>query len=460
MSNGFPEEHALKLDTLASKSMEKAHAPGASVSILKEGEVVYSKGYGGRDLERNLPATPDTLYGIGSCTKSFICLSVMQLAEKGMLDIRDHVRDYVPLKIGFADAPITLHHLMSHSSGMPSLGIANILIEQMSAGGHPIPLVSNDDFYSFLNAAREHLDARPGEKYFYFNGGYTLLGFVIEKVSGLPLEEYVRKNILVPLKMERTTYIRDKVESDSDAMTAYWKEKDGNLKATIHPYHRLIYAPGGLISSTNELTHYLNMYLDGGVYKDRRLLEAESLAEMWKPHIKRQPNIFGENYYGYGWGIMNFFGHELVVHTGSTGVSSAFLGFVPDLDIGVAYLSNTGYWSSSIPHAALALLMDKDPIEDIPYLKAEQQMVDLAGSYVSYRDILKVDVVRKGALLFAEIKGRWGDTSVPLIPLTDKPEETSFYFYNAETGKMRVDFVRENGKIRLYWERWVLQKTP
>ena len=143
----FSDEARSTLDSIASEAMEKAHAPGVSVALLRDGEIVYRRGYGSRDVERSLPATPDTLYGIGSCTKSFICLAVMQLVQDGELRVADPIRDYLPLRIGFGDSPITVHHLMSHSSGIPSLGTANILIERMSLGEGWIPLTSESDFY-------------------------------------------------------------------------------------------------------------------------------------------------------------------------------------------------------------------------------------------------------------------------------------------------------------------------
>jgi CubicO group peptidase (beta-lactamase class C family) len=162
---GFSDESASTLDMIASEAMEKAHAPGVSLALLREGEIVYRQGYGSRDMEKCLPATPDTLYGIGSCTKSFICLAVMQLVQEGRLEVADPIQDPLPLRIGFDDSPITVHHLMSHSSGIPNLGTANILIERMSLGEGWIPLTSESDFYGYMNAAGGVVDARPGEKF-------------------------------------------------------------------------------------------------------------------------------------------------------------------------------------------------------------------------------------------------------------------------------------------------------
>ncbi len=451
----FSDESRSTLDSIASGAMEKAHAPGVSVALLRDGEIVYRRGYGSRNLERSLPATPDTLYGIGSCTKSFICLAVMQLVEEGKLEVIDPVRDYLPLGIGFDDSPITVHHLMSHSSGVPSLGTANILIERMSLGEGWIPLTSESDFYGYMNAAGGEVDAKPGEKYFYLNAGFTLLGLLVEKVSGLGLEEYLRKRVFGPLGMDRTTLLRERFESDVDAMTAYWKEPDGRQKATVHPFHPLIYAPGGILSSVVELSSYLSMYLQGG---DEAILGEDLLKEMFKPHTRRPDNVFGRNSYGYGWGVMDFLGHELVAHTGSTGVSAAFQGFIPDLGVGVAYLSNTGYWGSSIPHTALALLMDRNPLSEVPYLAQWEHWKRLTGTYSSYRDVFKVEVEQKGATLVGTAKSKMGEQTGPLIPVSDDPCCSEFWVYGNETGRMKVWFDLDEGEVRLYYERWILRK--
>jgi CubicO group peptidase (beta-lactamase class C family) len=461
MTSKLSAENSRKLDTLASKTMGRANVPAVSISLLRDGNVIYSRGYGTTCREENRPATPDTLYGIGSCTKSFISLAIMKLAEQDKLDPWDPVKEYLPeFDLGREGKPITLHHLMSHSSGISSLGTANILIEQMSAGGHPIPLSSRDDFMSFVNSAVEEVDAAPGEKYYYFNAGYTLLGYVIEKVSGIGLPEFIQSQILKPLDMEKTTFKRGEVEGEPDVMTAYWREKDGELTPTIHPYHELIYAPGGLLSNTRELTNYLQMYLNRGEYKGKRIIGEGMLDRIVERHIERPRNLFGKNHYGYGWGIMDFLGERLIVHTGSTGVSSAFLGYIPERNIGVAYLSNTGYWSSTIPHGGLALLMDKDPTIEIPYLHGDNHREKLAGEYTSYRDVLRINIVKKGNLLYSETKSKWAETSQPLIPVSDDLEENRYWLYQGESGKSQVEFILEDGATKLYWDRWVLHKQP
>ena len=180
--------------------MQKGKIPGLSLTIIKDKEILYSKGYGNRDLAKNLPVTPDTLFGIGSCTKVFTCLAIMQLAEQGKLSIDDPVSTYIPLEIGIDDKPIKIRHLMSHSSGLPNLGMAKVLISRHAPIEDTwVPFASKDDFYTFVNGAQNEITDEPGRRYFYFNAGFTMLGEIVESVSGLTYEQHVKDCLLSSL---------------------------------------------------------------------------------------------------------------------------------------------------------------------------------------------------------------------------------------------------------------------
>lgn len=457
MSYEFPEEARKRLEEYIAKTMAQVHIPGLSIALVKEGEVVYARGFGARNLENDIPATPDTLYGVGSCTKSFTALAIMQLVEQGKLDVQDPVNEYLNLKLGFEEDPITIHHLMSHSSGVPSLGMAGILISKMT--GRPrywIPMSDTEDFLSHLNGAQEEVVTRPGGRYFYFNSGFTLLCEIVERVSGMRYEDYIKEKILKPLKMNRSTFLKEEFEKDPDIMTAYRREDDGTITPTVHPFHRLIYAPGGLLSSVIECTNYLIANIDGGVFNGTRIIEESLLEEMHKIQIKTSKNIFGTLGYGYGWGIQeNFFGHTQIGHSGSTGVSSARLAFIPDENIGVALAANSG--SSVSTDVPLALLLDKDPDEELPFLKVEKRLSMLEGKYEAYKKLNKVSVVRRGSLLFL-VRGQ-EEIGTPLIPESVTMEDLKFYIYSMGS-KTLVEFtIGPKGEIDLYLERWWLHKV-
>jgi len=179
-----------------------------------------------------------------------------------------------------------------------------------------VPFSSFEDLMLHVNGAKDEVAAEPGKRFFYLNEGYVLLGLIVERVSQLRYEYYVRDRILRPLKMNRSTFLREEFEKDADGMTPYFMEKkDGAIIATptVHPISRMSYAPGGLMSSVIELTNFLIANMNHGVFGDVKLLDATLLGEMHKPHaVANFSSLFGKIFYGYGWHMEdNFFGHML-----------------------------------------------------------------------------------------------------------------------------------------------------
>jgi len=458
------EEFSEKFEKMIAKAMIEMRIPGLSVVLVKNDKVIYARGFGARNLKYNFPATPDTLYGIGSCTKSFTALAIMQLVEQGELDVQDPVNKYLPFELGKKESPITIHNLLTMSSGIPDLGVATILIDKLTgAAENWVPMSSIEDLLSYVNGASEEIVADPGNRFFYLNTGYTLLGEIVERVSKIQYEVYIKEKILKPLKMERSTFLEEDFEKDADIMTPYLiQNKDGEVIVTPsrHPFHKFVYAPGGLLSSVKELTHYLFANINGGILGENRILDASLMEKMHS--IQFETDVFrssfgecGKTGYGYGWMISeNFLGHKVVRHGGSTRVSSAQLMFVPDLKIGIAAAANTSPGPESILLGALTFLMGKDPEKEIPDFEIERKLCMLAGEYASYHGVFKISVAKKGPLLFFESRQRGMPRSFPLIPETDKLENFKFYAFVGPGKKMTIEFkVESTGKIDLYDER-------
>jgi CubicO group peptidase (beta-lactamase class C family) len=416
-----------QLEQTIGRLMAQFKIPGASLAILTGDQVTYAKGFGARDLEQNLPATSDTLYGIGSCTKSFTALGIMQLVQEGKLNLEDPVEKYVPFKLKTKEHPITIHNLLSHSSGIPDLGIASILIQRLSLGGsNSITMSSWDDFFRHINGASKEIITKPGEKFRYFNSGYTILGKIIEILSNRSFEDYIRDQILKPLKMERTTFLEEKFKSDSDVMSpSFIGMKSGKpiIIKLNHPYSKFIYPPGGLLSSVKELTNYLSMYFNNGSFEESQLLDKSLLDEMLKNHIE-VPSVLkeGKSGYGYGWAIEeNFYGHKLLSHSGSTAVSGAHLAFIPEKKLGIAVACNTGDPSvfTIVAQSILLTLLGKDPVKDLPIIQMDQKLNMLTGVYESYRGFSRATISREVGMLYLKIEPfiEWmGEQKIPLIP--------------------------------------------
>lgn len=448
-----------RLEDFIFEKMSKTHLPGLSIAIVKDGKVIYSRGFCFRDLEYGLTATSSTLYGIGSVTKSFTALSVMQLVEEGRLSVEYPVSKYIPLDLKSKGEPIKIWHLLSHVSGIPALAYAEAFIRfRTGADDNWIPIASHEDLFTFMREADQWALTKPGERWFYLNEGYLILGYIIEKLSGIDYEEYVKKKILEPLQMDRSFFKREEVEANSDVAIPYIITRDGECKKSQFPYGP-ISSDGGLISNVLDLARYITMYLNRGKYDGGTLISSKYIEEMEKPRVKLPLQVFDGEAYGYGLHIIpNFLGNKLVGHGGSVLVATASMEYVPEKRIGIALLANgSGYPLSQIGHYGLALMLGGDP-ENLPFVKVERTLDSLAGLYETYKGTMKAQVVTKGGNLSLEIKDKYVDMIMPLIPENVEGEVKTFYTVEAGT-KLPVEFIVKGDTIDLIYERYRLKKV-
>jgi CubicO group peptidase (beta-lactamase class C family) len=457
--------------------MAQCKLPGFSIAVVHDGAVIFADGFGARDPGRNRPATADTLYGIGSVTKSFVALGILQLAEAGKLDLHDPVADHIPCTLGLPDAPITIHHLLTHSLGLPSLATSTLVINKGLGLESGIPLGSANDFYRFVNGAQAEIVAKPGERFFYHNAGYRMLGHLIQEKSGLPFHEYLQERVIAPLGMARTTFDVAAAQADPDHAIFHRKTATGANEPAPFPYPNpvdnpafsFLSAAGGLFSSVNELAAYVQLHLAMGRTQSPPLLSPESFAQMQTAHVSRPAQnplpdgTFDQQGYGYGLAITpNFFGHKLVAHDGSVVVSTASLALMPDLNAGVVMMGNgAGMPYATIFQSIFAILLGKEPAAVIPALQIEDRMAQLTGTYETYRGIETIRVINKGGLLYTEATDpvSTATTLTPLIP--EDPTLASTNFYTLSNGvKTPVEFwVDERGVIRLIIERYCYRKV-
>jgi len=448
-----------KLENFIFEKMSKTHLPSLGATIVKDEEIVYSRGFGLRDLEHGLKVTPDTLYGIGSVTKSFTALSIMQLVEEGKLSLDDPVSTYVPLDLKSIEEPCRIWHLLSHASGMPALAYAEAFIRYMTgAGGKWIPTASYEDIFTFMREADHWILAKPGERWFYLNEGYVILGYIIEKLSKMKYEEYVKKKILEPLQMNRSFFRKEEVETDPNMATPYIITRDEECKKSTYTYSP-ISSDGGLISSVLDLAHYITMYLNRGKYEGDTLLSPNLIEEMEKPKVKLPLQIFGGEAYGYGLMIIpDFLGSKLAEHGGSVLVATAYMGYIPEKSVGIAILANgSGYPLSQIGLYGLALMLEENP-ESLPFIKVERTYYSLTGVYETYKGTMKAEVVNKAGILHIEIKDKYTDMIIPLIPEDIDGDLKTFYTVQAG-GKLPVQFIVKEDKVDLIYERYRLKKV-
>jgi CubicO group peptidase (beta-lactamase class C family) len=447
-----------ELERFIFEKMSKTHLPGLSVAIIKDGETIYSRGFSLRDLKYGLHATANTLYGIGSVTKSFTALSILQLAEKGKLNLEDPIKRHIPLNLKSKEEPVKIWHLLSHTSGIPALAYAEAFIRYRTGADNKwIPVATHEDVFTFMREANQWALTRPGERWFYLNEGYLILGYIIEKLSGMQYEEYVKKNILEPIQMNRTFFKREDVETNSDVATPYIITRDGECKESTYAYGP-ISSDGGLISNVLDLSQYIHMYLNRGKYEEKTVISQEIIEEMEKSRVKLPLQIFEGEAYGYGLHIIpDFFSNKVVGHGGSVLVSTAYIGYLPRKAVGIALLANgSGYPLSQIGLYGLALMLRENP-EKLPFIKVERTFELLAGFYETYKGTMKAQVTTKGGILTLEIKDEYVDMIVPLMPDDIEGEVKTFHTFQSGA-RLPVEFIVKGDKVDLIYERYRLKK--
>ncbi|MEJ7613965.1 MAG: serine hydrolase, partial [Candidatus Fervidibacter sacchari] len=310
---------------------------------------------------------------------------------------------------------------------------------------------------AFMSEAESWAVAKPGEKFFYLNEGYLLLGHAIEVASGKSYETFVKERILEPLDMTRTTFRREDVASDPDWATPYVIDRDGKQIPSRFPFG--ISADGGLISTVLDLSNYLRFYLARGKWDGTQLISPESIEQMETPHVPLPSPLFGAEGYGFGWSVYpNFLGHKLVAHSGSVLVHTAFAGYIPDAGIGVAVLANaSGHPLSQIGMVTLATMLGKDP-ETLPFVRHDKLLEKLVGRYETYKGTMSLQVSRKGDGVLLETKGKLLESSIPFLP--EEISDTYARFFTLQhSRKVVAEFFIDGEKITLLYERYKLVKV-
>ena len=195
-------------------------SPGCALAVIDHGRVVLAKGYGFADLGRRLPITPRTRFDIASTSKQFTAASVLLLAARGRLSLDDDVRKYVP-ELARHDTPITLRHLLHHTSGLPNY--IDLLVE---SGKHYEEMTTDDDALAALAGAPQ-LQFPPGTAFRYNDSGYFLLSLVVKRVTGRSLREFAAENLFAPLGMTDTRIVDDLTREVPGRAVPYEREDGG-----------------------------------------------------------------------------------------------------------------------------------------------------------------------------------------------------------------------------------------
>lgn len=450
----LPESDWVGFESFVLKRMSETKLPSVVSMAVSDRGVVYSHCFGFKDVESAQPASTRTLYGVASITKTFTALAAGKLVDEGRLDFRDEITKYLPLDPE-SFGGIEVGHLLSHSSGIPGLGYAEVLIG--SAVGDLkgwLPISGLEDMRAFLDEVDEWKTARPGEKVQYLNEGYFLLGEIISRVAKVPYERYLKENVFRPLKMERSFFSKAEVESDPDSATPYLIKEDRAVRSVI-PYG--CGAGGGLITTAEDLSRLVLMLLQKGEFEGERVVSEATLAELQKPRLPWPLDRHGEDSYGYGFQVSpKFLGHHVIGHGGDLLVYTADYKCAPKELVGSLAMANAeAYPMAQINSYSMAILLGEDPNE-LPSLRLEGILRRLEGTYTAYKETLTAEVRRNDSFLI--LSGYDIGTNIILVYRTHDERSASFFTLIAGA-KLEVTFETEKEKVTLLYERYRYQKT-
>jgi CubicO group peptidase (beta-lactamase class C family) len=325
-----------KLPDFVNKMMKEWKVPGVAVAVVKGSEIIYQKGFGYRDIEKQLPVTPETLFAIGSSTKPFTSFALNMLVDEGKLDLDEPVSNYIKnfrLSDEIASRHTTLRDILCHRTGMSSYDIFAYF-----------PPESRPKIFNNLKYLHPVTGFREGLK--YSNVMYVAAGSILEHFEQCKWEESVSERIFKPLGMTSSNFsVTDMQKSDDFALP--YHEADGQI-IEIQFRNVDILGPGGSINSNLEdMSKWLMLQLEEGKAGDKQIISSERLKQMHSPHMvvneKWEPVLgilFPNSSYGLGWTISQYRDRQIIFHGGNIDGFSAQVSFLPQDNLGIVVLTN------------------------------------------------------------------------------------------------------------------------
>jgi len=472
--NMISEDLRSEIDSTYTTLLKRNKVTGTSIAIVDNGEIVYATGYGFSDLENKRKADANTIYGIGSITKTFTALSIMQLQEQEKLRVTNSIKDYlVDLKIEnpFNDInQIYISDILCHTSGLPS-DIANgFFVDNPPT----ISWVIKELNKQRLISPRRYISA-------YSNVGYGLLGEVISRVSGLSYGDYLRQNIFTPLNMTSSS-IGYELNNTS-------KTYNGN-KETVEPTVRDV-AAGFISSNVIDVSNFISMLMADGSFKSNQIISSNSIVDMESDQLT---NVSLTQPFAYGYALMidsiKIKNHKkkdstivsIIGHGGDTHAFHADLAYIPEQKVGAVVLTNSVNGRSMSEASKLLKIylerskdieVDLDYITPISYKGVTPKDDEIFGKYnlgqliFDVKDINKIKFKQGPVKAILSKKTNSNNYSLKVwvfgfIPIKIKDQEFKFTKVNDEIYAKRLDtktkyefYLGKKNKVNLpYPESW------
>jgi CubicO group peptidase (beta-lactamase class C family) len=433
-----------ELERVVRAELREKNVPGAAVAVVSGDRIVFAKGFGVANVETNAPVTPDTLFQIGSITKTFTAVAVLTLAEEGKLKLDAPIGDYAK---GLSPklARVTLHQLLSHTAGIKD--------EPDEYGGQDESMLASylrswKDDYALFDA---------GEVFSYSNSGFALAGFVVQEAAGKPYADLMAERVFQPLGMARTTF-RPTVAMTYPLAVGH-QAKHGEKPFVVRPlpHDARLYPAGTVYSCVNEMARFAIAFLNEGKLDGRQTLSPAVIAKMQTPNA-RQLSAADDTSYGYGLFMNHYRGVRQLWHDGSmTGYTASML-MVPEQRFAIIILCNAdGVALDKTREKAMELMLPLAPKEvakpDIPQPISISEMEKYVGSYEQPNRFKIEIVVKEGRLFIKEF-----NSEMPLI----KIGENRFIFRFPQGEKSVEIFIKleKDGKPRFIHQYvWAFKRS-
>lgn len=330
---------------------DKPDVPGAALGIMKDGKLIYAKGYGIGDLEHDIEITPSSVFYIGSVSKQFVTFSILLLEEQGKLNLDDPIQKYLPDFPEYG-APLTIRNFIHHTSG-----VRDYLTLMYLKGRNYLDHIEEYEVYELIKRQQE-LNFPPGEKYLYSNSCYFMLSMIIEKAAGQSLRAFAQQNIFEPLGMKNSLFYDDNTDLIKNKVFSYQKKSDGSGFNNLIMRFDLV-GSGGVYSTIEDLALWDNNFYDNKLGKG-------DPAIINKMHEEGLLNN-GESS-GYAFALRNgtYRGLRTVNHAGSLAGYRAQLLRFPDQRFSVIILANRGDANPTRKTYQVADILLKDKLEERP----------------------------------------------------------------------------------------------
>ncbi len=363
------------LDGAVPQQLQREDIAGAVVVIVKDGKVLFSKGYGYADVKKAVPVSPDgTMFRPGSISKTFTWTAVMQLVEQGKLNLDHDVNEYLDFQVPHTfGKPVTLRNLMTHTPGFEEV-IKDLMVERVE----DLPSID-----SFIKAHQPKQIYAPGTVPAYSNYGADLAGYIVQRVSGLPFEEYIQKNIFQPLGMAHATFIQPLPDSLKPLVSNGYEVASEDAK----PFELIppTAAPDGSLSVTgSDMAHFMIAHLQDGTYGNVHILQPQTAQMMHARQFGMDPAL---NAMCLGFYEESRNGHRIIGHGGDLNYFHSDMHLVLDQGLGFFVSYNSSGKGELDPRTPLwQNFLDRYfPVPEPSPSSAQKASDSLAGKYLSSR---------------------------------------------------------------------------